>query len=333
VTNNRVLFHDYSRNCLLPSRWSVPANQTLDECFSGLSCGAPVSNKKPILCAIPADRSIAAASSRPFTIEFGNTQKIEVGDGELDESVASAFGFTFQDWATQGFSGSLYSASTCSGPGQCAFGNWSYDRRSDIVSLGAAVMLRPCTNESGANAEKICWTQTALDMFTNTTTKTTNLPFVSLVFNAGQWAYNTRQAAGFVAFVFGELLFLFTVRTEQPFWHAFYFFNRWFYCFCVLGVCLLSVLIYVPIVAFSMGLSPMSGELVVIVWGFCLILPASSECCKILYRDATRKYHAMLWAQIGPDVEPLVGEFSRSVKLEVRSIGSKKGDATQPLLG
>jgi magnesium-transporting ATPase (P-type) len=194
-------------------------------------------------------------------------------------------------------------------------------------------MLRPCSNQSGTNDEKICWTQSAFDLFTNTTTRTTRLPFVSLVFNAGQWAYNTRQAAGFVAFVLGELLFLFTVRTEQPFWHAFYFFNRWFYGFCLLGVCLLCVLIYVPIVALSMGLSPMSAELVVIVWGFCLILPASSECCKVLYRDAVRKYHATLWAQIGPDAEPLGGELSKSVKLEVSSKGSMKGSITDPLLG
>jgi hypothetical protein len=50
-----------------------------------------------------------------------------------------------------------------------------------------------------------------------------------------------------------------------------------------------------------------------------------------------RKYHAMLWAQTCPDAEPLVGELSKSVKLEVSSKGSKEGGrhggATEPLMG
>jgi hypothetical protein len=308
TTIDHTEFAGFSRNCLRPHYFTENVTN-VNDCFDDINC-AYSALSEPLLCAYPAERSLNFdTASRDFVVEFGNLNSPEASDGSVDTTIAQLHGFTFESWNSDGGTGTLYAHTTCESHEPCRLGNWSYDRDTGIVMLGNETMVKPCS--SGSN--NLCWTQEGVDEFPNMV-----FPSISLVYNGAAWAYRVRQTAGFMIFIFGELAFLFTVRTEQWSWEAFKTPNHLFYIFSFLGLLLVWFFLSVPIVSFSMDLSASTWDVIGITLLFTSVLPLGSDFAKYFYRKALDTYYVNLWKDNqtllaitkGSDPEPSVERSS-----------------------
>lgn len=301
-TDSLTSFYDFSINCVTAYHLVPLPNQTVDDCFGNSGICEKVKIRKPVMCAYPADRSLAPMSSREITEEFGNTNDVEDEDGNLDEEMSQQSGFTFHDWAWYGTTGSLYSVETCDDFLQpCSFGSWTHDRFNWRVLLGNETVLRPCSdNPDVDDYDKLCWTDAAVTMFGNGVAGGSGAyPFISPNFNGAAWGYQVRQTAGFLTFVLCELMYLFTVRTEQWGYVACKYFNKVFYGFILLAVVIICLFVYIPVFNFSMGLTNASGDVLFLSLVFASILPATSELSKVFYRRALAAHYEKLWKASG----------------------------------
>lgn len=297
LTDQISLFQGLSRNCLTANHLVPLGDFSVDSCWEGQNCDFVSNSQVLVLCQYPNDANFFSnVESRDIILEYGNTQTVEDTDGILDEALSTKYGFALSDWVWTGSTGTLYREHTCDESETCPFGAWSFDRHTGITTLGDVAVLKPCPDP---NASQLCWTQNATAIFgRGDPTVSDGYPFISSAYNGASWAYAVRQTIGFVVFVMAELLFLFTMRTEELSILACKVRNVWFYACMLLAAFVVLLFVYVSFIGLPIGLTSVNIDVWFLCFTFSMLLPLAGEVSKIFYRRSSRKYYRSQWRAV-----------------------------------
>lgn len=305
-------------------RWAEFAHRKVS-CLTGYyqnSMGAWVSTEAPIACQCPA--SVGGGFKDDFIIQLGNSEQLTDSMGAVDYAVADRYGFDWTEWMWEGRIPRMYAERV-----------FSYDYKHVNFDETVTYVARTFWDEEGPsevypfrmvicdhNPTIMCVLPSRKATNATTTATSSNgsssssgnsaagvKPYtIDPAYSCGQWGKMKASSVGWFMFMWGELLFLVSVRTEKPFWHISYGeapanggllgrirntnYQLWT-CFWASQVFIFAC-VYIPPFAQLLGVLPLRLEYLAFCFGVAACGLFSHELTRRWYVSELRRYHQRL---------------------------------------
>ena len=200
-TDSWLSFLQNKTNCIVPQR-DLEGNFTGDKGWIVEDGSAKAPN--PVWCTCPNDLTLGSKTFEQVGAVGGATLALD--DGQMNDEVAKSFGFSFNEWVSDGRAGTMYDRNNSGGKWDVYYG---IDKTVGLY-FDNVQMLRPCHKSNN-----MCWTKAAIKKYGD---DVSNYPAIAEQFSCGKWGLRKANTAGWYSYVWGELSVAVSVRSEAPFW-------------------------------------------------------------------------------------------------------------------
>lgn len=265
--------------------------------------------QNPVICSCPQDyrlptsraaRSLTA-NQAVITNMWWQVARVNVSgvslvnpNGLVNQTVADEYGWDYWEWAWTGNSGSLYRLLP------------DLKQLEDFVAINSeASGLFVCNLDSPHSPRALCWGERETLLYGNASKPDIAFPHIASQYSCGKRGYNATNSVGWLAWMWTELFFLVSVRTENfvfcpsrrkggacnsMMWGCFWL--SWVFMF---------VLVYVPPIALMLSMVAIKVEWVFMTLTFALAGLMMNEGFKVLYNRSLAKHNEFLIKQYKQD--------------------------------